>query len=62
MARRVSNSDLLKTVYASAQQAADELDGLPDGEPSLAQVTAIRKLLREAYCAIHELKQRIKNK
>jgi len=61
MPRRVTNQELLQTVYAAANEAVDQLELLPaDGALPLDRVTALRNKLREAYCAVQELKTRIK--
>jgi len=59
MPKQVTNQDLMQTVYAGIHRAADDVSPMMP-MASLAQITHIRNLLREAYCAAQELKTRMK--
>ena len=61
MPQRVTNQELFQTAYAAANEAVDQLELLPaDGALPLDRVNALRNKLREAYCAVQELKTRLK--
>ena len=66
MGARVTNSQLFDTCYSRTQIAAEKLIELQDGrrergqEPDGASWKRVRDLLREAYGAAQELKQRNK--
>jgi hypothetical protein len=67
MPQRVTNLDLFNRCDAAANEAADRLTMLADGlrergvPLTLADVTKVRGLLREAFCAAQELKTRLKS-
>lgn len=66
MPGRVTNLELFNRCDAAANEAADKLTMIGDGlrerhEPlTVEQMTKLRNLLREAYCAAQELKTRMK--
>lgn len=60
---RVSNEDLVKRCYAATHEAADDVSRLHLLKPAPQRLELVKKLrneLREAYCAIQELKTRLK--
>ena len=64
MTERVTEADLLKRCYARTHEAADqvsELDNKGVAAVTVAEITKLRNVLREALSAAQELKTRIKN-
>ncbi len=72
MSARVTERELFDRCYGAAHTATDLLERMADGLPAAVtdaplqvpaeQLKQVRDTLREAYCAVQELKTRIKRK
>lgn len=65
MAAKVTDRELFDRCYASTHRAADELSELHatrhrDDQVPPEKLKLLRDTLREAYCAVQELKSRMK--
>lgn len=63
MGVRVSNAELLKRCYMRTHEAADlasELQMATGRVPDAARLTRLRNTLRDALCAVQEVKTRVK--
>jgi hypothetical protein len=59
MNQPVSDQELLQRCYSATHEAADKVSEVWSAQPpDLKKITALRNKLREAYCAVQELKLR----